>query len=168
MRILSKETDRIQNPALGAMLLWRFVVGFEHGSGNANSTPVPLLFIVLPMILHSDTQELIQRTLVGSGLRVMSMKFSEAKERKSDLLLAIQSRALSMRPLTSESISIAIASKLISISHEDGYAISLSSSPAKAGIPKQVQVMLKSAEKLGVWCSQISLHEISVILKVEF
>jgi hypothetical protein len=47
-------------------------------------------------------------------------------------------------------------------------ATSLSSSPVKAGITASVRSMLRGAERLGVWCSTISLHEVSVILKVGF
>lgn len=168
MHILSRETERVQNPALGSMILWRFAVGYQRGSGEDSPTPIPLLFIVLPIILHEETARLVKSTQERSGLRSFAGKFSSSAISKSDLLFAIHRRALDMRQLTTESLAIALSSGLISIYDDTGCAVPLSSSPVRAGIPSSVSKMLKSAEKIGVWCSQISLHEISVILKVGF
>lgn len=165
---LKRETQYVQNPALGAMLLWRFVVGYQRGSGSANPTPVPLLFIVLPVILHEQTAQFISSTRETSGLRAFAGKFSESKACKSDVLLAIHTRSLDMRRLTMDSLAVATTSRLISLDCRRAVAISLSSSSVKAGIPPSVRPMLNSAERLGVWCSTISLHEVSVILKVGF
>lgn len=168
MRTLSQETERVQNPALGSMVLWRFTAGYERGSGKGMATPIPLLFLVLPIIFHEETARLLKGTQERSGLRYFAGKFSSSAVSASDLLLAIQKRALDMRQLTTESLAIALSSGLISIYCDTGRAVPLSSSPVRAGIPSSVNAMLKSAEKLGVWYSQISLHEISFILKVDF
>lgn len=165
---LNHETRNVQNPALGAMLLWRFVVGYEHGSGTDRSTPIPLLFLVLPMLLHEETTKFITSTRESSGLRAFAGKFSESRKSKKDLLLAITKRALDVRKLTMESLALAVSSGLLSIDCDHGEAFSLSSSQVKAGIPVAVKSMLRAVEKLGVWCSTISLHEVSVILKVGF
>jgi hypothetical protein len=168
MHTLSQETQYVQNPALGAMLLWRFTVGYERGSGTASPTPIPLLFLVLPISLHEDTAHLVNSTQETSGLRAFAGKFSESKISKSDLLLSIHKSSLEMRRLTMDSLALATASSLIFFDCSAGTAISLSSSRVKAGIPSSVRSMLRGAEKFGVWCSTISLHEVSVILKVGF
>jgi hypothetical protein len=165
---LRRETQYVQNPALGAVLLWRYVVGYERGSGSANPTPIPLLFIVLPVTLHEETAQFVSSTREASGLRAFAGKFSESKASKIDLLLTIHSRALDMRRLTMDSLKVATTSGLVSLDCSRAVAISLSSSPVRAGIPPSVQWMIRGAERLGVWCSTISLHEVSVILKVGF
>ncbi len=168
MSTLSQETEYVQNPALGAMLLWRFTVGYERGNKTASPTPIPLLFLILPIILHKETTQLLTSTQERSGLRAYTNKFTESRTSKSDLLFALHKRSLSMRPLTMDSLALAVNADIISIDCNAATAICLSSSSAKAGIPTSVRPMLKAAEKLGVWCSTISLHEISVILKVGF
>lgn len=165
---LSHETHLVQNPALGAMLLWRFVHGYERGSGTHDATPLPLLFIVLPIIFHQETASFVKSTREASGLRYYADKFRESRNSTSDLILTIHGRALAMRGLSSQSMMLAVTSGLMSVRCETGQAVSLSSTAPKAGIPAEIKTMLASAEKLGVWCSQVSLHEVSVILKVGF
>src|SRR5262245_43605485 len=51
MSVLSQEVWQVQNPAVGAVLLWRFVVGYQQARDDASSCPLPLVFIVLPTLL---------------------------------------------------------------------------------------------------------------------
>jgi len=168
MSILNQETMNIQNPALGAVLLWRFTSGYEEGSNDNSPTPLPLLFIVLPIMFHQETAEFVLSTHRSSGLRIFVGKFTASENTKSDLLIAIHERSLILKNLAMNSLKLAITSSLISIDPAKGVAIPLSSTPPKAGIPQPVQRMLNGAEKLGFWCSKLSLHEVSVILKVAF
>ena len=165
---LNQETKNIQNPALGAMLIWRFVTGYERGSGTNRATPLPLLFLVLPMLFHQETAEFVSSTQEATGLRAFAGKFSKSRNSKADLLFALPKRSLDMRKLTIDSLALAISSDLLSIDTDHGTAISLSSSLVKLGIASSVRSMLRAAEKLGVWCSIVSLYEASVILKVGF
>lgn len=168
MTILNQETRNIQNPALGAMLLWCFTTGYAKGSEASSPTPLPLLFIVLPIMLHQETAQFITSTQQRSGLRTFAAKFAEQKTSKNDLLLAIHERSIKMRNLSMNSLRQAIASKLILIDSTEGVAISISKTQPKTGIPKSVGSMIRGAEKLGSWCSELTLHEVSVILKVRF
>ncbi|WP_324664241.1 three component ABC system middle component [Dehalococcoides mccartyi] len=167
MHELGRETRNVQNPALGAMLLWRFAVGYERNR-TATPSPLPLMFLVLPIVLHEETAQLVTSTQEASGLRVFASKFSETRISKADLLLAINRRAFEMRKLTMDSLALATSSGLISFDCDRGTVVALSSSPAKSGIPLSIKPMLKAAERLGLWCSAVSIHEVSVILKVVF
>lgn len=168
MGVLGKETRNIQNPALGAILLWRFVIGYKDGSEVAAHTPLPLMFTVLPVIFHKDTATFISSTLKSSGLRAFTNKFNESKTSKNDLILSIHQRALSMRNLTAKSIALGISADLIKIDSTTALAIPLSTSVPKANIANSVNGLIKGSEKLGFWCSKLTLHEISLILKVSF
>ena len=165
---LNRETRLMQNRALGAMLLWRFIVGYEDSSETREATPLPLLFVVLPILLHEETAVLVRKTQKASGLRFFADKFRESKVSASDLIPAIHQRALDMRMLSSESIMTAVATGLVSVDCDSGGAVHITSSAPKAGIPASIDRLLKSAEKLGAWCSQVSLHEVSAILRVGF
>lgn len=168
MNTLSKETRIIQNPALGAFLIWRFTVGYEQGSKNKDGTPLPLIFIVLPILLHPEISEFIMNTREASGLRAFAGKFASARVSKSDLLFAINKRAIKMRSLTMHSLNLALNARLAALAPENGIVIPLSNTPPKSGVPASITPLFKASEKLGVWCSQISLHEVSIILKVGF
>lgn len=168
MSILDQEVKNIINPALGSILIWRFMCGYAEGSKISNTTPIPLLFIILPITLYKEISHFINRTLKKSGLRAFVSKFSESANAKNDLVLEVHERAIKMRYLTLESMRLAIAAKLISIDNETGMAIPLSLTKPAFGIPSSITKMLNEAEKLGFWCSEVSMHEISVILKVGF
>lgn len=168
MTVLNREVQLVQNPALGAILLWRFAVGYGEGSQINNPTPIPLLFTVLPIIYHEDTFKYVISTRRSSGLRAFATKFSVSKNLANDQILGIHSRSFQMRKLTMHSLRMATMSKLISIDYKDGLAIPLSSTPPKVGIPRTTNELLTGAEKLGYWYSHNSMHEISVILKVSF
>lgn len=168
MNTLSKEIRAIQNPALGALLLWRFSKGYEKGSENQASSPLPLLFLVMPILLHPQMSEFVRSTQEASGLRAFAGKFTTSKESKNDLLLSINKRAIRMRHLTLKSLTIAIATHLITVVHEEGTVLSLNGTFPISRLPKTIVTLVTSAEKLGIWFSLLSLHEISIILKVRF
>lgn len=168
MTILNLETKNVQNPALGAILLWRYAVGYYERDKQNRSVVLPLLFIVLPMILHSLTFKIINSTQRRSGLRVLASKFSSSRVAKSDLLLAIQTRSLVMRNLTTDSLGMAINSKLLSLNPADANVLPLSITRPVFQIPQSIQNLIRNSEKLGYLCSGLSLFEISSTLKVGF
>ena len=57
---MNKEVYNVQNPAIGAAILWRFICGYK--SKDNEPTPFPLLFIVLPIIFREDLCAVIKST----------------------------------------------------------------------------------------------------------
>ncbi len=167
MRGLSAEVRNIQNPALGAGLVWRFVCGYVAVHPTRNPVPLPLVFLILPILLHRKTAEFVERTNKASGLRVCAAKFGAAKECKQDLLLAINHRMLELKGLSTESLRMALATRLVYL-ETDATLIPLSKTKAGSGIPDEIKTMLNNAEKLGAWCALLTLHEIAMTLKVRF
>ncbi|MEP6848897.1 MAG: three component ABC system middle component [Acidobacteriota bacterium] len=168
MSSLSKETRNVQNPALGALLLWRFAVAYVEMHETASFAPLPLTFVVLPLLMHKDTASFIKSTQKNSGLRAFAGKFNESKNSKNDLITAIHPRALQLRKLTAKSIALAVAADLITIDSASGNVLPLSTTGAKYSIAKSVRELATNAEKLGVWFSKLTLHEISIALKIRF
>ena len=162
MTRLHNEVQAIQNPALGAALIWRFVCGFSPASSTAG-TPLPLVFAVLPLALHVRSIEEVGKTHTSSGLR----KFEEKFDERGDLLLAIQPRMLAMRDLSLRSLRIGLRAGLLTLVPVDGvlWPRSHAAAPAEA---KTVTDLLKAAEKLGTWCRELTLFEVAGILRVEF
>ena len=165
---LSREVRNVQNPALGALLLWRFSVGYSKASRVHDAPPIPLAYIILPIVLHQETHSLLSSTQKRSGLRAFVGKFSESKHSKSDLLLSIHNRALALRELTTRSLELAVSTHLVHLDTTEGVFVPVSKTAPKVGIPKEIQTMAADSEKLGLWCAELSLFEISLALRVRF
>ncbi len=104
---------QVQNPALGALLLWRFVRGFQ--AEKPGELPVlTLLFIPLSLILHRQTMDVVRSTNQSSGLAKFVEKLGEERER----LLAVHERTLALRHLTLESIASGVTTKLLSVDYD--------------------------------------------------
>ncbi len=48
------ELDIVQNPAIGAYLIWQFALGYQED--GAEGVPIPLAFLVLPMLASADVR----------------------------------------------------------------------------------------------------------------
>lgn len=162
---LNKEINNVQNPMFGAFIIWNFVRGYH--SNNSAFTPFPLLFIVMPIICKEDMIEILNSTNRPSGLRVFADKFLTTKVLKNDVLTQIHRESSDMKELSLDSIRIAIYSSLISLDYESAMVYPISITAHKSE-PKSIVKFGKAAEKLGYWCSQLTIHEISHILKVRF
>lgn len=158
---LNKEFQNVQNPALGAYIIWNFTSGFY--SYKKEFTPLPLLFIVLPIIYKRDIADSITGTQKRSGLRNLVEKFNM----RNDIILQIHKSSERMKNLSLDAIKIALVVNLISIDEESSLIMPISTSKHK-GEPKEIQDLGSVSEKLGYWCAQLTMHEISQILKVRF
>lgn len=168
MAVLSREIRAIQNPALGATLLASAARGYANASGVNSGMPLPLAFLVLPMLMHEGTSRLIHGTLKKSGLRYFADKFGQSKNAQTDLLLSIQRRAVSMRETTFESLDILFRSRLAVL---DTKGALFYATPALAGVLAQLRVeeeLHDDSEKLGYWFGLLSPYELSTVLKVSF
>jgi len=163
---LNREIRAVQNPALAAMLLWRCASGYSSASNRSEPIPLPLLFLVLPILFHQETAELVTSTYKISGLRKFVEKFQLAAESKTDLLLGIGPRAQAMRNLTAEALGIAVLCRVLAFEENAARAFSLSDTPPIAGIPHSVRPLLRGAEKLGTWFAGSSLYEVTLLLQV--
>ncbi len=167
MLTLTKEVRYIQNPGLGAVLLWRFACGYCNSHPTSGHPPLQLAFIVLPIILHRETFALLKSTNRPTGLHGFADKFSRSDVGKSDVLHAIQPRALAWRSLSLDSLRLAVRASLLTVAERDAKLIPVSLS-APSGVPASVKPLLANAEKLGQWCSVLTLFEIGTVLKVAF
>lgn len=159
------EYDNIQNPMLGAYILWSFVRGFFLERNEL--IPIEELFIVLPMIMKPDIAELIKSTNRTSGMRTMSDKFMNTNVLRNDLICELNNDIDKMKELTVVSFAEAIKAGLISIDKNSNMIYPLEIDRRKKET-SNIKQMGKNAEKLGQWCSDMSLVQIEEILKVRF
>jgi len=158
------ELEIIQNPALGAYALWRFGLGFQSEEGHP--APLPLTFLVLPLMLHRPTLELVLSTRKASGLALFAAKLGEEREN----LLALHERALALRRLTLQSIAMGVGSRLLTL---DYAAVTLRANTAdpdspKPRLPERIRGFTGAADKIGYWFSKLSLPQVASTLVVAF
>ena len=164
---LSLEVRNVQNPALGAALLWRFACGYAGAHATRDAPPLPLAYLVLPLLLHQATARHIKGTLRNSGLRPFAAKFSETRNLEQDVLLSLNGRTRRLRKLSTGSLAIALATRLVHLS-DTARLVPLSTTAAAAGLSEEARQLMRDAEKIGAWFSGLTLHEIASILKVRF
>ena len=160
---IDQEIYNVQNPAIGSAVLWRFICGFYQAENK--SSPFPLLFIVLPIIFHEDLCSVINSTQKGKGLNKVSEKLFST--RSNDKLFSIHRTALHMRELTLQSFNIGMAANLFSMDINTAYVFPLTQTK-RSNLSRDTNKLLSAAEKLGIWCAELSLLEICNILKVRF
>ena len=119
------------------------------------------------MIFHKETLDLLMSTRQQSGIHQFADKFSNSANPRSDILLSLHDRVASMRHLTMDSICIGVNTRLVTIARDTAKVIPLSETTPR-GFADSIKPLLNSAEKLGRWCSDLSIFEISSILKVRF
>lgn len=162
MSLVLNEVRLIQNQALGAYLLHEFVAGYSPSKQEPKGIPLPLLFLVLPLVLHEPTAREIRSTQSRSGLRLFEHKFEKAK----DQLLGFQARALAMRALTLNSMRIAFACNLFILNRENAN-VWLAREKQHKPASDNVADLGKAAKRLGTWFASVSVSEISGILRID-
>ena len=162
MSLVLNEVQLMQNPALGAYLLHEFLLGYSPKNQFPKGLPMPLAFLVLPLALHDATSAQINSTLSSSGLRLFQHKFNNNK----DELLNFHNRAIQMRQITLKSLSIAFTCQLVSLNKKTGELWLAKSIGYKSDI-RSLTDLGKSARRLGVWFSALSIIEITPALRVD-
>jgi len=164
MSNLNREVMYVQNPAIGAALLWRFVCGYY--TNNNHPVPFPLLFIVLPIVFRQDLCKVIKSTQKASGLSKVSEKLF--MNRENDTIHFVNNTAIQMRGLTLEAFNIAVEANLLSMIVESANVFPLVTTSSKYVAKGDSKDMMNAAEKLGIWCSELTILEITKWLKVRF
>jgi ABC-3C biological conflict system middle component len=155
------EADIVQNAALGSALIWRFGRGYQEKTASVPPL-LPLAFIVLPVCLYAQTLQEVLSTRRNSGLSVFAAKVGEVREN----LLAIQGRALSLRQLSLQSISIGTRAGMLAIDYKNAAIRSNEVKPPAP--PERIKASWDAAERMGYWCGGLQLPEISTLLKMDF
>lgn len=153
------EVDIVQNPALGALLLWSFGASFQNTVARNPVGFLPL-FLILPLVIHKPTLEIISRTNKSSGLG----KFCEKLGQKREELLAVHTRALVLRDLTLNSIGFGVRANLLKVDYSLGSVTSLDANPpAPTG---RIRPLVNGSKKIGIWFQPHSEVEIFKALQV--
>jgi hypothetical protein len=157
------ELNLIQNPILGAHILWQFGLAYQEGTEIA--APLPLAFLVLPLTLHAQTLEMIRSTRDASGLALFAAKVAEVRER----LIAVHERTRSLRALTLQSLAMGTTAQLLTLDFKTAQLrANHMEGPRSALIPERVRPLLAGSEKLGHWFARLPLDQVARSLQVHY
>jgi len=149
----------VQNPALGASLVWKFCRGFQ-AEKLGELTPMPSLFLVLPILLHESTLDEVRSTNLPSGLGKVVSKLANERER----LLAVHDRALRLRDLTLQSIAMGVAANLLHLDYRS--ALIRANEVVAPSLPERLKIRFACAEKLGRWFARMPQGQVFTLLQV--
>jgi hypothetical protein len=150
----------VQNPAFGALVLWQFGRSFQAEKIDALA-PINSFFLVLPIVLHAESLEIILRTNTASGLAKFVAKLAESRER----LVAIHARSLALRGLTLASIAAGIASQVLSV---DYITAEVRSNELKLPRPPEgIKAHLAGSDRLGHWFARLPQGQVFKLLQVD-
>lgn len=107
------ETKYLLNPAFCSSLLYAAIVEYEHQGDRP--MPFPLIYLILPLILHKKTREKI-----NSKTKLLNWVQSN-----HELLIMFQARARGLVEITNESIEYLLCSGVVQL-NEFGEIISVS------------------------------------------
>lgn len=159
------EIEIVQNPAIGAFLMWHFALGYQED--GADAVPLPLAFLLLPMLLHRRTFDAVASTRKASGLTLFAAKFDKDRE----ALMELHGRALQLRPLSLQSIGVAATARLIRVDYAGatihGFAPDLLESK-KPRLPERLKGFAPASNKVGYWFSKLGIPQIASTLRIDF
>ncbi|HEX7388132.1 MAG TPA: three component ABC system middle component [Castellaniella sp.] len=158
------EAAIVQNESLGAYAIWRFCLGFQERDERA--VTLPLVFLLLPLVLHAPTLAVVLGTQKTSGLHLLAGKLGAQRED----LLTVHGRALALRQLTLRSLIAAEQSQLIHIepSTTAVWAFSPHTGLRVPTPPERIRRILPACEKVGYWFSGLTDQQVAHTLRVGF
>lgn len=170
MNSLSNEVNLIQNPALGAAIMWSMVRGYKAKGGANQDLPIVLAMLSVPIVFYRPLLNEISKTRQKSGLRKFVSKLTQTKKgaSRTDLLLSIQERTKLWKDVSLSALKFALASKLIIFSSNACITTTIYKEPPPKYLQGITPTMLKGAKKLGYWFSPLSLEEIERLLHLRF
>lgn len=154
----------IQNPALCAFVLWKFAKA--HQVRNNEEAILPLFFLVLPMVLHRPTLDLVLSTNKASGLGLFAGKLGENRED----LIALHDRANRLKSLTFEALVLGENRRLLTIKTQDASvrANELGDGYKIPSLPERLRWITPACDRVGYWFAGLPVQQIARSLQVEF
>jgi hypothetical protein len=137
------EVANLFNPAFCTVLLQSSIRGFQ--SQRDGGMPYPLLFLVLPIVLHSYTRQTLPRT-TATKMHVWLQEHPEVR-------IGFVERSRNLVPYTKEALIFGIQAGTITIGTDGSFAW-VPKSLRKSGHDSELDRLQKRAEFLGKWLAQ--------------
>jgi len=147
--MVSNDVFSITNPALGSLILWSFLQGFE--AAKKNGCPFTLIFLPLPLVLSQSIRDEFKGTNAETGLYTWIT-------RKQSVLINLDTRINMSSTLTRNAIIFGCSNEILTI-QENGTILSKNKGLFKSRINEssdEIKEMINVSRKLGIWLSQVN------------
>lgn len=155
------EFDAVQNPALGALLLWTFVAEYFKAKGENEGPTLPHMMLVLPILFNKDFVENIYKRKIKGGLY-------NALNEDMTLFAGVQNRIQAMNELTLRSINFCCSAKIVLLDKKSYEFIPVRSKVQDYKHNESIHKMLAAAKRLGNWFATTEFNQLCALLKVRF
>lgn len=139
------------NAAFGALVLWQFSKSYFDARDQVEGPDLPLLHLVLPLVYHRRSAEILKGVFFDGGLL-------RALNRVSDLHANLPKRSEALALCTRNSLNLACASGLLRVEPTATWPGFL---PGRKTLPKPLnpaedshRAILATAKRLGHWMAQ--------------
>lgn len=157
------ELDLVQNTGLASEILVTAAVAYYKEKNAVNGLPVPLSFLVLPLLFHRRTVDVIKNR---KGRGVLYKAIKEDRE----IPVGLQHRMESLFDRTLSAYSLAISANMLMIDLEAVELIPLIRTIPGTALPatKSAKDIFVAAGRLGKAFAESSVEEIIKITEVVF
>lgn len=148
-KMRSKEVAYLLNPAFCGRILYGTVKKYNEISNR--SFPFPLIYLVLPLVLHKNT-----RTVINSrtAMLVWTQKYPE-------LLIGFAERASDLVEITNEAIELLLQSELIQLTNEAGLQVNkaIKAMSKTRFVDDEIKECINKSEHVGKWFAMVGSME---------
>lgn len=159
------ESSVLQNPALGALLLWQVARAFTDRHPDGAAPQLPFFLLALPMLFHAPTVRRIKAMNFDSGLM-------KAVSDGPEIALGLQDRLKRSAGISLQALELACASHLLVREYGSGFpsfrAEGTALPPGARSVAQDVRDMMSAARRLGVWFADDGIQGACLRLDVRF
>ncbi|MDU2065924.1 MAG: three component ABC system middle component [Sporomusaceae bacterium] len=137
------EVANLLNPAFCSVLLYQAIKGYRQEAKT--NMPYPLLFLILPIVLHKSTRESLPRSI--------ATKFHAWLEQNQNQKISFAARTRQMVFYTKEALTFGMKQGIINIDN-NGLIVSKNISKLKTTKTSEVYQCSQRALFLGRWFSK--------------
>lgn len=149
------DSNLVKNSALACFLLTTFVHRHEELTARSSSPDLMKILVVLPMIWHKESCNIIRKKNTNTNLRAVVLE-------NPILRASIQERIESLTPISYQGLNLAIASGLIKrhMANDIPYVSTCFSRWPRGSKPIEApSEMIQGIERLAFWLKDISAAE---------
>jgi hypothetical protein len=155
------ERDISQNIGLASWAIWEAVVRFDQEVKAARGLPFPHVFVVLPLVLHRRSAEMIKAKTMTEG------SFYRTLTEERGLSAGLQERVQGFANTTLNATNIACAAKLLLLDPDSLFLF-----PGRKSIPvtasPEAKQVLQAARRIGYWLAITDFPILCNLLRIRF
>jgi len=159
------EIQRLLNPAYCACILARYAYSYRlaRSSDSVSGVPYPLLFLCLPLALHSETRVEVRRHTKTYSLHRLVRE-------KPSLLISIAERVNGFTNITREALLFGLKYDSLDFDIQAGAVIGKDEfvrKITKSSLGEEAFQPIQAAELIGAWFAQLTVAEVFLHLGIQ-